>query len=153
MSLPKSSLSLWEQYPLASGCPNFKGRNGERKCTKTEFISSVISARTRSTSPSRRQTANTQFFRWRLSDRGRGAWNGLGEYVAAKLRKGDHIYVEGTLVSSTYEKEFGKGKAKVTVPLKAWQVKANSIRKLNRARKDQVPDNASLDAQPEEVPF
>jgi len=33
------------------------------------------------------------------------AWNGLGEYAAAKLRKGGHIYVEGTLVSSTYEKE------------------------------------------------
>ena len=30
------------------------------------------------------------------------AWNGLGEYAASKLRKGDHIYVEGTLVSSTY---------------------------------------------------
>jgi hypothetical protein len=25
--LPKSSRSLWEQYPLASGCPNYKGRN------------------------------------------------------------------------------------------------------------------------------
>ena len=32
------------------------------------------------------------------------AWNGLGEYAAAKLRKGDHIYVEGTLVSSTYRR-------------------------------------------------
>ena len=70
-----------------------------------------------------------------------------------KLRKGDHIYVEGTLVSSTYDKEFGKGKSKITVPLKAWQVKADSIRKLNRTRKDQVPDNGPLDAQPEEVPF
>src|SRR5712692_11626322 len=30
------------------------------------------------------------------------AWNGLGEYAATKLRKSDHIYVEGTLVSSTY---------------------------------------------------
>ena len=28
VSLPKSSRSLWEQYPLASGCPNYKGRNG-----------------------------------------------------------------------------------------------------------------------------
>ena len=81
------------------------------------------------------------------------AWNGLGEYAATKLRKGDHIYVEGTLVSSTFEKEFGKGKSKITVPLKAWQVKADSIRKLNRTRKDQVPDNAPLDAKPEEVPF
>jgi hypothetical protein len=28
------------------------------------------------------------------------ACNGLGEYAATKLRKGDHIYVEGTLVNS-----------------------------------------------------
>jgi single-stranded DNA-binding protein len=45
----------------------------------------------------------------------RVAWNGLGEYAAAKLRKGDHIYVEGMLVSSTYQKEYGKNK--ITVPL------------------------------------
>jgi len=81
------------------------------------------------------------------------AWNGLGEYAATKLRKGDHIYVEGTLVSSTFEKEFGKGKSKITVPFKAWQVKADSIRKLNRAKKEQVPDKAPVDARPEEVPF
>ena len=61
------------------------------------------------------------------------AWNGLGEYAASKLRKGDHIYVEGTLVSSTYNKDFGKGKNTVTVSLRSWQVKADSIRKLNRA--------------------
>jgi single-strand DNA-binding protein len=81
------------------------------------------------------------------------AWNGLGEYAATKLWKGDHIYVEGTLVSSTYEKEYGKGKSKFSVLFKAWQVKADSVCKLNRTRKDQVPDNAPLDAQPEEVPF
>ena len=81
------------------------------------------------------------------------AWNGLGEYAAAKLRKGDYIYVEGKLVSSTYDKEFGKGKNKVIVPLKTWQVRADSIRKLNRAKKAQVPDGAPIDPQPEEVPF
>jgi single-strand DNA-binding protein len=81
------------------------------------------------------------------------AWNGLGEYAATKLRKGDHIYVEGTLVSSTFEKEFGKGKSKITVPFKAWQVKADSIRKLTRTKKEQVPDKAPVAAQPEEVPF
>ena len=81
------------------------------------------------------------------------AWNGRGEYAATRLRKGDHIYVEGTLVSSTYQKEFGKAKNKITVPLRAWQVKADSIRKLNSTKKDQVPDTAPLGAQPEEVPF
>jgi single-strand DNA-binding protein len=79
------------------------------------------------------------------------AWNGLGEYAAAKLRKGDHVYVEGTLVSSVYEKMLGKGK--ITVPLKLWQVKADSIRKLNRTKKEQVPEKAPLGVHPEEVPF
>jgi single-strand DNA-binding protein len=81
------------------------------------------------------------------------AWNGLGDYAAAKLRKGDHVYVEGTLVSSVYEKVLGKGKSKITVPPKQWQVKADSIRKLNRTNKEQVPEKAPHDAQPEGVPF
>jgi single stranded DNA-binding protein len=81
------------------------------------------------------------------------AWDGLGEYAAAKLRKGDHIYVEGTLVSSTYEKDLGKGNSKITVPLTLWQVKADSIRKLNRTKKERPPEKAPLNAQPEEVPF
>ena len=81
------------------------------------------------------------------------AWNGLGEYAATKLRKGDHIYVEGTLVSGTYEKEYGKGKSKITVPVKTWQVKADSIRKLNRVRKEQKPDTAPIDAGAEDIPF
>src|SRR5258708_38336082 len=51
------------------------------------------------------------------------AWNGLGEYAASKLKKGDHVYVEGVLVSSTYEKEVGKGKNKTKVTLTSWQVK------------------------------
>jgi single stranded DNA-binding protein len=81
------------------------------------------------------------------------AWNGLGEFAATKLRKGDHIYIEGTLGSSTYEKEFGKGKSKITVPFKAWQVTAGSIRNLNRTKKEQAPESAPFEAQPEEVPF
>jgi len=56
-------------------------------------------------------------------------------------------------VSSTFEKEFGKGKSKITVPFKAWQVKADSIRKLNRVGKDHVRDAVPVPAQPEEAPF
>jgi hypothetical protein len=136
------------------------GRNGETKCTKTEFISSVISARTRSTSRFERQIANTRFCRWPLGELGRlrtkngtPRRSGIGDYAAAKLRKGDHVYVEGTLVSSVYEKVLGKGKSKITVPPKQWQVKADSIRKLNRTNKEQVPEKAPHDAQPEGVPF
>jgi len=60
------------------------------------------------------------------------AWNGLGEYAAAKLKKGDHIYVEGTLVSGTYEREIGKGKKAATLKLTSWSIRANVVRKLNR---------------------
>jgi len=35
----------------------------------------------------------------------KGAWNSLGERVAASLRQGDHVLVEGTLVSSSYDRE------------------------------------------------
>jgi hypothetical protein len=44
-------------------------------------------------------------------------------------------------------------KSKITVPFKAWQVKADSIRKLNRVGKDHVPDTVPVPAQPGEAPF
>jgi hypothetical protein len=39
------------------------------------------------------------------------------------------------------------------VSLRSWQVKADSIRKLNRTRKDLLTDSVPANAQPEEVPF
>lgn len=64
------------------------------------------------------------------------AWNSLGERVAASLHQGDHILVEGTLVSSSYEREYGKGKKATTVKHTVWQIRADSIRKLNRGEKE-----------------
>ena len=64
------------------------------------------------------------------------AWNGLGERVAASLHQGDHVLVEGTLVSSSYEREYGKGKKATTVKHTVWQIRADSIRKLNRGEKE-----------------
>jgi single stranded DNA-binding protein len=62
------------------------------------------------------------------------AFNGLGESIADMLHKGDHVLVDGTLVSSKYERENGKSKkakaAKVTI---FWSVRANSVRRLSRA--------------------
>lgn len=81
------------------------------------------------------------------------AWNGLGEYAAGKLKKGDHLYIEGTLVSSVYEREIGKGKNKTKLPVTFWQVKAESIRKLNRAKAATSAAAAPVEAQPDEIPF
>ncbi len=64
------------------------------------------------------------------------AWNSLGERVGASLRQGDHVLVESTLVSSTYEREYGKGKKATTVKQTVWQIRADSIRKLNRAENE-----------------
>lgn len=63
-------------------------------------------------------------------------WNSLGERVPASLHQGDHILVEGTLVSSSYEREYGKGKKATTVKHTVWQIRADSIRKLNRGEKE-----------------
>ena len=64
------------------------------------------------------------------------AWNSLGERVAASLRQGDHILLGGTLVSSSYEREIGKGKKTTTVKQTVWQIRADSIRKLNRGERE-----------------
>src|ERR1700683_1623413 len=79
-------------------------------------------------------------------------WNGLAEYAADKLKKGDHLYVVGTLVSNVYEKEIGKGKNKSKAQITAWQIKAFSIRKLDR--KETVPTApAAVKMHPEDIPF
>ena len=64
------------------------------------------------------------------------AWNGLGERIAASLRQGDHVLVEGTLVSSTFEREVRKGKKNATVKLMSWSIRADAVRKLNRTDKE-----------------
>jgi single-strand DNA-binding protein len=79
-------------------------------------------------------------------------WNGLAAYAANKLKKGDHLYVVGTLVSNVYEKEVGKGKNKSKTRITAWQIKAFSIRKLDR--KETLPTAPATEKAPtEEIPF
>ena len=70
------------------------------------------------------------------------AFNRLGESIADTLHKGDHVLVDGLLVSSKYERENGKSKkakaAQVTI---FWSVRANSVRRLSRAEAE-VPTAA-----------
>jgi single-strand DNA-binding protein len=62
-------------------------------------------------------------------------WNNRVAF-AERLHAGDHILVGGTLVSSTYEREIGKGKKAATLKLTSWSIRANVVRKLNRAEKE-----------------
>ena len=60
----------------------------------------------------------------------------LAEAVLANIKKGDHVLVEGTLVSSIYEREVRKGKKNATVKQVSWSIRADTVRKLNRTDKE-----------------
>jgi single-strand DNA-binding protein len=84
------------------------------------------------------------------------AFNRLGESIAESLHKGDHVLVDGLLVSSKYENENGKSKkakaAKVTV---FWSVRANSVRRLSRAEAEvsTQPTGTEAGAESSEAPY
>jgi hypothetical protein len=52
--------------------------------------------------------------------------------------------VVSTVVSNVFEKEIGKGKAKTKTEVTSWQIKAFSIRKLDR--KESAPASPSAAA-------
>ena len=73
-------------------------------------------------------------------------WGKLADY-AKMLTKGCHIQVEGELRSREYEdKKNGNAKRRV------WEIRVDSILKLDRAEKASADDAAMVPA-PEEVPF
>ena len=56
--------------------------------------------------------------------------------AAAGLKRGQQVFVSGSLVSSQYERQVGNGKKAATLKLTSWQIRANALRKLNRAAKE-----------------
>ena len=77
-------------------------------------------------------------------------------FFSFSFHKGDHVLVDGQLVSSKYERENTKSKkakaAKVTV---FWSVRANSVRRLSRAEAE-APAQANAPeagAESGEAPF
>jgi single-strand DNA-binding protein len=82
------------------------------------------------------------------------AFNRLGESIADTLHKGDHVLVDGQLVSSKYERENGKSKkAKATKVTVFWSVRANSLRRLSRAEAETPATTAAPEAASDEAPF
>jgi single-strand DNA-binding protein len=85
------------------------------------------------------------------------AFNRLGESIADTLHKGDHVLVDGLLVSSKFERENGKSSkkskaAKVTV---FWSVRANSVRRLSRAEAEgpTAAPSPETAGEPADAPF
>jgi single-stranded DNA-binding protein len=82
------------------------------------------------------------------------AFNRLGESIADTLHKGDHVLVDGQLVSSKYERESGKSKkAKAAKFAIFWSVRANSVRRLSRAEAESPSAAAAPEQASDEAPF
>jgi single stranded DNA-binding protein len=82
------------------------------------------------------------------------AFKRLGESIADTLHKGDHVLVDGQLVSSKYERENGKSKkAKAAKFAIFWSVRANSIRRLSRAEADVPAQAAAPEPASDDAPF
>ena len=56
----------------------------------------------------------------------------LAEYVLQSVKKGSHVLIEGSLISSTYEEPNGKGKKAATAKITSWSIRADVVRKLDR---------------------
>ena len=73
--------------------------------------------------------------------------------AAAALRTGDQVLIAGSLVSSRYEREVGKGKKPTSIKLTSWQVRASVIRKLNRSAKEPEGAVSGSAQDSSEIPF
>ena len=74
----------------------------------------------------------------------------LAEYVATTIKKGSHVLVEGSLVSTTYERGNGKGKKAKTNKQTFWCIRADVVRKLDRGKPEPeaVPSGSAASPEP-----
>jgi single-strand DNA-binding protein len=148
-TLQERTRSLWEQKPSLLGAPRKWGKKGESKMHNSIQIIGNLGR-----DPEQREKRATGAPFSVLSVATRRSWkNAQGEWesrtdwhrvvcfnrlndAAARLRRGDQVVITGSLVSSKYEREVGKGKKPTTLKLTSWQIRANTLRKLNRAAKE-----------------
>src|SRR5215475_5138432 len=74
------------------------------------------------------------------------AFGRLAEF-AATLTKGAHVTVEGELRSHEYQRDVALGTQTTSIPQRVWEIRVDSILKLDRAAKRASNDNSD-----EEVP-
>jgi len=57
----------------------------------------------------------------------------LAQYLLTAIKKGAHVLVEGSLVSSTYNQPNGRGKKATAKKIVSWTIRADVVRKLDRS--------------------
>jgi len=77
----------------------------------------------------------------------------LAERIVATIKKGAHVLVEGSLVSSTYEQPNGKGKKSKTTKITSWSIRADDVRKLDRNEQELQTPPSEPTAESDEAPF
>jgi single-strand DNA-binding protein len=75
----------------------------------------------------------------------------LAEYVSQTIKKGEHVLIEGSLISSMYEKTNGKGKKAPTVKITSWSIRADVVRKLDRGEPEPEAVNSGSHVSDETV--
>jgi single-strand DNA-binding protein len=68
------------------------------------------------------------------------------EYVATAIKKGAHVLIEGSLLSSTYERPNGKGKKATAAKIASWSIRADVVRKLDRGEPEPEATVSASDA-------
>jgi single stranded DNA-binding protein len=56
----------------------------------------------------------------------------LADHVTRTIKKGAHVLVEGSLVSSIYEQPNGKSKKSKTAKITSWSIRADVVCRLDR---------------------
>lgn len=78
----------------------------------------------------------------------------LAEYVLTAIKKGAHILVEGSLVSSTYDQPNGKGNKATAKKVVSWTNRADVVRKLDRSEiEPETPTQSGESPAPDAPPF
>src|SRR5258708_24561443 len=77
----------------------------------------------------------------------------MADHVARTIKKGAHVLVEGSLVSSIYEQPNGKGKKSKTTKITSWSIRAHVVRKLDRNEQEPEAPASEPAAPSDEAPF
>jgi single-strand DNA-binding protein len=108
----------------------FLGKNAETKTTRNNATFTVLSLATKRSWKERETGERQSQTTWHRII----AWGKLGEY-AAGLTKGAHLQIEGEIRTRDYVQKTG-GRKSAEVKKTITEVRATSIAKLDRAKKD-----------------
>jgi single-strand DNA-binding protein len=129
----------------------FLGNNAEQRFTKTNNVPyTVLSLATKASWKDKQTGEYISRTDWHRCI----AWGKLGEWAVC-LTKGAHVQIAGELRSREYVERVAIGeKSKKTVDVKRriWEIRVDSILKLDRAERDKADTAADTEAT-DKVPF